>query len=317
MLAKKKSRGMALLDIMITLAALELMAFFYYGIRAVWLGMICIAVSMVSEFILLRSRRAEFTAKDLYCVSDGLIIALMLPASIDWKIPAAACVFAAVAKHIFGGRENMIFSPSAVAYVFIISSWSKELLSYPEPYTKLGIFERAAELTDSASLNFIETGKLAESNYELLMGSFAGPMGAVSILIISVSAAVLIARKGISASAFCGTVGGLVILSAAFPYMGNPLESVRGMLVTNMTLFAAVYIISDKRIAPKKWYYAAIYGIIVSAVTYGLFMVTGKENIIISVSILLTPAALAFRNLSDKKSLSAENAKGADDNEQI
>lgn len=316
MLAKKKSRGTALPDIMITLAALELMAFFYYGIRAVWLGMVCITASLVSEFILLRARRAEFTAKDLYCVSDGLIIALMIPASIDWKIPAAACVFAVIVKHIFGGRENMIFSPSAVGYVFMLSSWSRELLSYPEPYTKLGIFEKAAELTDSASRNFIETGKLPESNYELLMGSFAGPMGAVSILIIAVSAAVLIARKGMSAPAFCAFVGTIAVLAAVFPYMGTPYESVRGMLVTNMTLFAAVYIISDKRIVPKKWYYALIYGIIVSAVTYGLFMVTGKENIIVSVSVLLTPAALAFRKLSDKKPLAAENGKGADNNEQ-
>lgn len=313
---RKKNKRIPLPDILITLAALELMAFFYYGIAALWLGAVCVGISLVSDLMILRFRRKDFTVKDLYCISDGLIIALMLPAGIDWKIPAAACVFASIVKNIFGGRENMIFSPPGTAYIFMAASWATKLLAYPEPYTKLGIFGNPENLTESLSRQFNDSGKISATNYELLMGSFAGPMGAVSLLIIAVSAAVLIARKGISVPAFCGVIGGTAALGAIFPYMGTSLESVRGIFATNMTLFAAVYIVSDKRIAPQKWYLGLIYGILAAAVSYGLLMLTGKENSIISASVILTPAGPAMGKLSEKISLRGENAKGADEIEQ-
>ena len=114
MQTKTKSDRFIWIDIMVTLLTLELMDYFYYGVRAAVLGSVCAAASVAAEMICLRLMHRKFTADDLTCVSDALILSLMLPAVLDLKIAALACVFAAVSvTNIFGGRLNMIFSPAA------------------------------------------------------------------------------------------------------------------------------------------------------------------------------------------------------------
>lgn len=301
MLNKKRKERHIWIDIIITLLALELMAYFYYGMKALMLGGVCIAVSLAAELITLRLLHRKFTADDLTCTSDGLITALMMPAAISLRIPAIACVFAVIAaKNIFGGRHNMIFSPAAAAYLFVLTSWKDQLLSCPQPYDKMGIFEKAENVSYSASYIFNNTGKFSASDYEILLGSFAGPMGAVSILLLLVSAAVLIFRKDISIGAFAGTIFGTAFMAYVCPVISDRIASVKYVLVTNMILFAAIYIISDLRIAPQKNYYAFFYGLFIAVSAYIVMLTTGKENVIVIMSVLFTPLALAFRSLEKK-----------------
>ena len=86
MLNKKRKERHIWIDIIITLLALELMAYFYYGMKALMLGGVCIAVSLAAELITLRLLHRKFTADDLTCTSDGLITALMMPAAISQAI---------------------------------------------------------------------------------------------------------------------------------------------------------------------------------------------------------------------------------------
>ncbi|MBO5383927.1 MAG: RnfABCDGE type electron transport complex subunit D [Ruminococcus sp.] len=301
MLKKAKKERLVWLDIMITLLALELMSYFYYGVRAIVLGGVCIAAAFISEVISLRLMHRKFTADDLTCTSDALIISLMMPAVMDFKIAAVASVFAVVVvKNIFGGRTNMIFSPAAAAYVFVLTSWGKNLLSYTEPHVKTGVFEQPDELVNSASSVFNLSGKLSYTDFELLLGNFTGPCGAASILLLLVAAVILIFRKDISAGAFIGTIFGTVLFAYLTPMSVIRSDSVKYTLVTNMVLFAAVYIVSDRRIAPKRDYYAFFYGLFIAVFSYVLVLTTAKENAIIIVSLLFTPVALGFKNLEKK-----------------
>lgn len=301
MLRKSKSERMIWLDIMLTLVPLEIMAYFYYGVKAVAVGICCVAVSLAEELVVLRLRSRKLTADDLSCTSDALIIALMMPAAISGGIPIAGCIFAVlIVRNLFGGRRNMIFSPAAAGYLFILTSWKDELLMYPRTYEKTALFEEAEELVHSASYAFNTTGKLELSDLEILLGSFPGPIGAVSVLLLAVAAAVLIFRRDISGGAFAGTVLGTVFMAYIQPVTDSRAESVIYMLATNMTLFAAIYIISDRRIAPSKGYYAFFYGLLIAAASYVVTITTGKENVIVIMSVLFTPLSLLMKTLSDR-----------------
>lgn len=301
MLKKPKKERLVWLDIMITLITLEIMAYFYYGARTVVMSGICLAVSLAAELVSLRLMKRKFTADDLSCTSDALIISLMMPAVIDYKIPAIACVFAVIAaKNVFGGRVNMIFSPAAVAYLFILTSWKKDLLSYPEPHTITGIFEEADGLVNSASYVFNRSGSVTATDFELLLGNISGPIGTGSILLLALSAVILMLRKDISAGAFIGTIFGTGLIAYICPVTASGLTSVKYALVTNMVLFAAIYIISDVRIAPKRNYYAFFYGFFVAVFAYIIVLTSGKENVIVIMTVLFTPIALAFKNLEKK-----------------
>ncbi len=291
---KLKSERFVWLDIMITLITLEIMQFFYYGARAVVLCGICAVVSLITEIICTRLMGRHFTADDLYCISDALIVTLMLPAVIDFKIAGIACVFTVIIKNEFGGRKNMIFSPASVAYVFMLTSWRSQLIMYTEPHVHTGISEKAGNLVSSASHVFNTTGKLNFTDFEILMGNMAGSL---SMLLLVVSAVILFFRSDISKGAFVGTITGTLFLACILPMCSNIYDSVKYTFSTNMVLFASVYIISDRRIAPKHNYYAFFYGFFTAVFSYALVAFTQKENMIIIVSLLLTPVALAFRNL--------------------
>ena len=295
---KTRSERFIWIDIMVTLLTLELMNYFYYGVRAVVLGSVCAGASVIAELICLRLMKRRFTADDLTCVSDALIIALMLPATFDFGIAALACVFAVVAaKNIFGGRLNMIFSPAAAAYVFIYTSWKSQLLMFTEPHVHTGVFEKAGSLVSSASHSFNITGKLGYSDFEILLGNFSGPSGAVSILLLAVAAVVLMFRRSISVGAFLGTIFGTGFFAVVTPAVSSKADSLKYSLVTNMVLFAAAYIVADKRIAPKRDYYAFFHGLFIGVFSYVIVLTGAKENAIVIISVLFTPAALGFKNL--------------------
>jgi len=289
------------IDLMITLLVLELMSYFYYGARSLVLAGVCVCFSAAAEIICLRLMKRKFTADDLTCTSDALVIALMMSPVIDFRIAAIASVFAVIAaKNVFGGRQNMIFSPAAAAYVFVLTSWGRKLLLYPEPHTKTGIFSDPDGLVSSASYVYNTTGKVDHTDFELLLGNFSGPAGAVSILLLIVAAVMLIFRRNISAGAFLGSVLGTALFAAVTPVAGTRSESVKYNLMMNMVLFASIYIVADRRIAPRREYFAFFYGLFIGVFSYILVLTKALENAIVIVSVLFTPAALAFKNLEKK-----------------
>ncbi|MBQ9808166.1 MAG: RnfABCDGE type electron transport complex subunit D [Ruminococcus sp.] len=301
MLKKARKERIVWLDLMITLVTLELMSYFYYGMRTVVLGGVCVAFSLAAELASLRLMHRKFSADDLTCTSDALIIALMMPAVMDYRIAAIASVFAVVAaKNIFGGRQNMIFSPAAAAYVFVLTSWGRKLLMYTAPHVKTGIFDDPEGLTGSASYIYNTTGKMDYTDFEILLGNFTGPAGAVSILLLVIAAVMLMLRRDISAGAFIGSVAGTVLFAAVTPIAGTRSDSVKYTLVTNMVLFASIYIVADRRIAPKRDYFAFFYGFFIAVFAYILVLTTAKENAVVIVAVLFTPAALAIKDLEKK-----------------
>lgn len=297
---------------MLTLLTLELMSYFYYGIRSVVLAGVCILTAVIAELVSVRLMKRSFSADDLTCTSDALIIALMFPAVMDYKIAVLAVLFASiVAKNIFGGRFNMIFSPAAAAYIFVLTSWGRKLLQYTEPHVKTGVFDEPHVLVSSASHTFNLTGSFKYSDLEILLGNFSGASGAVSILLLSVAAVILLFRRSISIGAFLGTIFGAGLFAVVTPAVSSRAVSLKYTLVTNMLLFAAIYIVSDLRIAPKRNYYAFFYGLFIGVFSYVLVLTSAKENAVVIVSVLFTPIALGFKNLEKKIDLAAAEHEAA------
>lgn len=303
MLKRSRPEKSVLSDILLTLVTLETMAYFYCGTRALALAGVCAGCSLVAEIISLRLMGRSFRIQDAGCIADGLIISLMIPAVTDFRIAGTAGIFAVVIKNVFGGRFNMIFSRSAVAYIFMLTSWENEIMRFTEPHVRTAVSEVPEKLIDSASHVYNLTGKFDYTNIEILLGNFAGASGMVSILLLMVSAVILMLRRDISAGAFIGTVAGTVILAIVTE------TSVKYSLVTNAVLFSAVYIIADRRVAPVNGFYAFFYGIFIAMFSFIIVLTTAKENAIIIVSVLFTPVALGFKNLEHTIDVAREEAE--------
>ena len=106
------------MDIFIALIALEIMSYFYYGFRAVMIAGLCVTASFGCEYFSTILMGKKFTADNLSCVNDGLIIALMKQPTVDWKIPFFAGIFASVAgKNIFFKPRVMTCVPIGITSV--------------------------------------------------------------------------------------------------------------------------------------------------------------------------------------------------------
>ena len=300
-------------DKMLTLSTLAIMAFFYYGSHFAVMAVLSVLTAFAAELVSVRLMHEKPDPDDLSCTADGLLIALMMPASLNYVIAFLAALFGIVAaKNVFGGRKNMVFSPAAAAYLFVLTSWGRDMLTYPSPHDYVSLSGKTGVLVNSASHVFNMTGKMDYTDFEILMGNFSGPSGSVSILLILLAALILMLRKDISAGAFFGTIAGTALFAFTAPMIHDRSDSVKYSLVTNMVLFAAVYIVSDLRIAPRRWYFAFFYGLFIGIFAYVLVLTRAKENAIVIMSVLFTPAALGMRMLEKKIEHADDEAEKAE-----
>lgn len=103
-------------DMIILLLVLCVLAFLYYGGRALIVCAVSVVTAVVCDALctLIRGRRPN--PRDLSPVVTGLIIALTMPATIPYYVVASAAVFAiAIVKHPFGGTGQNLFNPGAAA----------------------------------------------------------------------------------------------------------------------------------------------------------------------------------------------------------
>ena len=98
------------LDKMLTLSTLAVMSFFYYGSHFLVMAILCVLTAFAAELVSVRMMHEKPDPDDLSSTADGLLIALMMPASMNYIIVFLAALFGIViAKNVFGGRRNMIF----------------------------------------------------------------------------------------------------------------------------------------------------------------------------------------------------------------
>lgn len=296
-----KKNTLSWVDITITLLSLEIMAYFYFGVRTAIISVLCMGVSFVCDWVAMWLSKKKYTSDNLISLADGLAIALVMPASVDFKIPVVSCAFAVlIGKNIFGGRKNIVFSPCAVGYLFALATWGNEILMYPSPDKKLEINPENITLSRSLSFTFNTAGNVGVSDFDLLIGNFKGPMGTVSILLLVIAAFALVLRKAVSQGAFMGVISGILFMSYICPFTDNRLESLKYIITTNMFLFSAIYIVSDKRVAPINNYYAFFYGLFTALVSYIMLLTAAKENMIITVSVIMTPISLLFKEIQKR-----------------
>ena len=130
-----------MMDVVIALLPLYFMAFYFYGLRALMLGLASIAAAVVSDFvcILLEGKKPYF--RDISSVVTGMMLPLMMSAATPYYVVVSASVFAVVfVKHVFGGVGQSAFNPAAAGFAFAVACWPVQVFSYPAPFSSLEPF---------------------------------------------------------------------------------------------------------------------------------------------------------------------------------
>jgi electron transport complex protein RnfD len=96
--------GSLMRTVIIALIPAVLASFIIFGLRAVILTAVCVAASVLFEYLFERLMKRDNTVHDLSAVVTGLLIAMNVPATLPPWIAVIGCFVAIViVKQLFGG----------------------------------------------------------------------------------------------------------------------------------------------------------------------------------------------------------------------
>jgi len=257
-------------DVIISLLALYFMAVWNYGMRAVMLCAISVATAYIADFICIFIDGRRFNIRDYSSVVTGMLLPLMMPASIDYYIVVAAALFAiVVAKQPFGGIGQNIFNPAAAGFAFIAICWPQKLFLYPLPLDRLETISKVTTKLVQSPIGTIKLG--GKPNFgiiEMLLGGVPGPMGATNFILIAACMLFLVFRKTISWQLPVSFMSTVALFALIFPREPlNPSQSLLFELTGGMMFFSAVFVLTDPVTSPKRRSSMALYGVVAAIIS--------------------------------------------------
>lgn len=313
----KKNELSIFADKLIVLAVLSAVSIYYYGARAAIVIVLSALVCCVTDLICIKLRKKKADIKDLSALITGIIIALMMPASVPYYVVITADIFAVIlAKQAFGGHGHEIFSPSAAGFLFAALCFPEAVLYYPKPFTSLplsSVTGTEIQLSQSAAKAIISTGTTDVSVMDLLIGKFCGPMGTGFVLILLISAVFLMFRRSISAITFFTQ---LVIISGfSYIYCGFDIMDTVRLICSGMFIFGMTFLSGDFTTIPKTHSSRFLYGLITGCIILLFRFYTKSEISVICAIIISAPIGIELDRLmisfAGKK---AKNKKSLPDN---
>lgn len=200
---KGASVNRVMLDVIIAMIPAALVGIIFFGLKALWIILTCVASAVISEFLFNLCAHKKQTIGDLSAVVTGLLLALNLSTEVKLWQCAVGSVFAiVVVKCFFGGIGKNIVNPAIAARVFMLLTFgSVAAVSKIAPLFDLGFLGNAvpeivAGATPLASLNAgVEGAANAPTVLQLLVGAHGGTIGETCAIALLLGFVYLVARK--------------------------------------------------------------------------------------------------------------------------
>lgn len=214
---KGASTNKVMLDVIIAMLPAALVGVIFFGLKALWIILTCVASAVLSELLFNLCAHKKQTVGDLSAVVTGLLLALNLSTEVKlWQCVVGSVFAIVVVKCFFGGIGKNIVNPAIAARVFMLLTFaSVAAVSKIAPLFDLGFLGNAvpeivAGATPLASLNAgVEGAANAPTVLQLLVGAHGGAIGETCAIALLLGFVYLVARKVIKwyvPTAFVATV---------------------------------------------------------------------------------------------------------------
>ena len=255
------------------------MSCFLYGLRPLLLCGAALLTGNLCDRLVSLLRHRVYQADDFSNESFALVIALLMPATVDWYVLIAAVLAGVlIGKEVFGGYGSYPFNPAAVGYVVAAVSWPEQVFRYPQPYTGIPLWDASGvPVSDTISETLRSGGSLNISALSLGLGEYAAPMGTGAALIILACGLFLWMQKDIRLSAAVSFLATSALIAFLWPRQVGVdgidlllrLQCVRDELLTGAMLFSAVFLLNEPYTCAHHRLGRILYGVLVGAFTMG------------------------------------------------
>ncbi|OWZ83675.1 RnfABCDGE type electron transport complex subunit D [Natranaerobius trueperi] len=185
----------AMRDIMLALVPVTLTSIYFYGAQAIFLILVSITSSVLTEIVAKKLKSEQITIQDGSAVLIGLFIGLLLsPFSSVWRAVFASVIAIGIAKELVGGLGWNYFNPALFGYVItlILARFFPFLASSDIKITSVDGISQATPLT------MIQTQMDPPAIWELLLAYPGGALSETSALAVILGGVYLIYQKHIN-----------------------------------------------------------------------------------------------------------------------
>ncbi len=305
------------------------MACFLYGVRPLLLCGIAVLTGNLCDRLVSLLRRRVYQAGDFSNESFALVIALLMPVTVDiYVLIAAVLAGVLIGKEIFGGYGSYPFNPAAVGYVVAAVSWPEQVFRYPQPYTSIPLWDASMVPVSSTIEDTLRSGGMLNiRSLVLSLGEYAAPMGTGAALVILACGLFLWTQKDAHMSASVSFLITCALVAFFFPRQAGladsavlanilpRLQCVRDELLTGAILFSAVFLLNEPYTCVHHRMGRILYGVLVGVVSMG-FRYYGVYETGVCFALLAVNSVSAWIDRTEAKlyhltHLQADAGKGA------
>ncbi|MBU2513706.1 RnfABCDGE type electron transport complex subunit D [bacterium] len=166
-------------SVILALLPASVMAVIYFGRSAVFLIVVCVISSLITEVIIRFIKGQSLIIKDGSAIITGLLLALTLPPTFPLSSAVIGSVFAiAIGKQVFGGLGYNIFNPALIGRAFLQASFPVPMTTWVLPFVKFD------GISAATPLGLFKFEKISTDLLSLLTGNIGGTLGETCALAI-------------------------------------------------------------------------------------------------------------------------------------
>lgn len=247
------------------------------GINTILIIAVCIAVSVLAEYIYEKGMKKPITIGDYSAVVTGLILALNMPPYIAPWIPAVGCVFAIIiVKQLFGGLGQNFMNPALAGRCFLLISFAGPMTQFIGEGCKFAL----DGMSGATPLALLKTSGVAAmtSEYSLVdmfTGMIPGTIGETSAIALLIGAAYMLYRKVISWRIPVTYIATVAVFALLFGTEGLfNFQYMLAQLLGGGLIFGAFFMATDYVTSPITPNGQIVFGVALGLLT-GIFRIFG------------------------------------------
>ena len=251
---RNRSTSFIMLDVLIALMPAAIAGCVIFGLKALWVILVCVASSIGFEALFNLITKKPMTIDDGSAAVTGLLLALNLPAGIPlWQCVIGSLFAMVVVKGLFGGLGCNPVNPAITARVFMLVAFgSMTVQAFPT------IVDTASSATPLAAEN-------ATSLTDLLLGLHGGAIGETCAAALLLGGVYLLVRRVITWQIPVAFIGSVYIFSFFMEGM-DPMAALAAILSGGLFI-GAFFMATDYVTSPATPWGKIIFGLGAGVIT--------------------------------------------------
>ena len=233
----KNSTQKIMLDVLISLLPATIAGVVIFGLQALLVIAVCVAVSVLAEFVFNKIVKKPLTISDLSAAVTGLLLALNLPANIPlWQAAVGSLFAIVIVKCIFGGIGRNVVNPAITGRVFMLIAFTS-MTTAAFPVDATAGATPLAEIANGSEVVLTD----------LLLGNVGGSIGETCKVALLIGGVYLLIRRVITwhiPVSFIGTALLFTLAVHEFDFMLALSLVLSGGLILGAVFMATDYVTS-------------------------------------------------------------------------